>query len=851
VILLRLISWQYIRKHRLRTLFTIAAVVLGAGTFVGMHSAGVAVLSAFNDTVDHIAGKAQLQITAGDSGFPEEVLGRIQSVPEVATAVPLIEAVVQSTKKGEGNLLVLGVDMTGDRSIRDYDLDSGEDDIVDDPLVFLAQPDSLIVSADFAQRNRLSVDSKLPMDTMEGEKQFTVRGIMRSAGLGSVFGGNLGIMDLYAAQKVFGRGRRFDRVEVRLAPGLSIDQGRAALRQALGSGFQVDTPATRGHQFESLMQVYSVSVNIFSLFALFTGLFIIYNAFNIAVTQRRTEIGILRALGATRRQILALFLGEGVILGLVGSALGILFGMFLARATSGYVSDVMQALYGMGARAQDVTLSRGFMVAAVILGTATSVIGAILPARNASRVDPVKALQRGQYQVLSAGENRNRRIVAAIFALSAIACAALGRSHGLFYVSYLSFIIAALLLVPALSLWMSRMLRPVLRKVRPVEGVLAADSLIQAPRRTSATVAALMLSLGLIVSIGGISRSSYNSIAQWIDTAFNPDLFVSASQNLVEHSFRFPDSMTRALSSLDGVADVGRMRGNKISVKGASVVLYALDIEKVAAHTRERSIVAGDFDRMNRLTAEGKGAIISENYELLQHAAMGDILPIPSPSGFVNLPVVGIVRDYTNQSGTIFIDYSVYQRYWEDPTVDIFEVYAKPGTPLEDLKTRIQAQFPEQHRMFVYLNREVKNRVLSNSNQFLGLTYIQIFIAVLVAVLGVANNLSISITDRRREFGILRAIGALGLQIRGSIWCEALTIAFLGVALGMAFGALDLFYELGLVRNDYAGLTLDYQFPFGMALTVIPVILVAAWLASIASSESAARSSLREALEYE
>ena len=153
--------------------------------------------------------------------------------------------------------------------------------------------------------------------------------------------------------------------------------------------------------------------------------------------------------------------------------------------------------------------------------------------------------------------------------------------------------------------------------------------------------------------------------------------------------------------------------------------------------------------------------------------------------------------------------------------------------------------------MFVYLNREVKNRVLNNSNQFLGLTYLQILIAVLVAVLGVANNLSISITDRRREFGVLRAVGALGLQIRGSVWFEAITIAVIGIALGVVFGSLDLFYELRLVRNDYAGLTLDYQFPFRLVLALIPVIVIAAWVASIASSESAARGALREALEYE
>ena len=286
--LLRLISWPYFRKHVLRTMLTTAGIVLGVAVFVGMHTANQSVLDAFSHTVDRIAGKTELQVTAGETGFGEDVLEHVQSASTVRVAVPVIEAVVDSKIQGQGNLLVLGVDMTGDRSLRDYDLESGDEAVVDDPLVFLAQPDSLIVSKEFAEKNGLTVDSKLPLGTVEGEKRFTVRGVMKSSGLTSAFGGNLAIMDVYAAQKMFGRGRTFDRIDLALRPGRTIAEAEAELAAMLGPGFRVEPPSGRGQQFEAMVAAYSMMVSISSLFALFIGMFIIYNSFAIAVTQRRS-----------------------------------------------------------------------------------------------------------------------------------------------------------------------------------------------------------------------------------------------------------------------------------------------------------------------------------------------------------------------------------------------------------------------------------------------------------------------------------------------------------------------------------------------------------------------------------
>ena len=198
----------------LRTLLTTAGIVLGVAVFVGMHTANQSVLFAFSRTVDRIAGKTELQVTAGETGFDEEVLERVQASPSVRLAVPVIEAVVDTRIAGAGNILVLGVDMTGDRGLREYDLESGDDAVIDDPLVFLAQPDSLIITSEFAQANRLAVGNRLVLGTAEGAKPFTIRGVMKSSGLASAFGGNLAIMDIYAAQKMFGRGRKFDRIDV-------------------------------------------------------------------------------------------------------------------------------------------------------------------------------------------------------------------------------------------------------------------------------------------------------------------------------------------------------------------------------------------------------------------------------------------------------------------------------------------------------------------------------------------------------------------------------------------------------------------------------------------------------------
>jgi putative ABC transport system permease protein len=230
---------------------------------------------------------------------------------------------------------------------------------------------------------------------------------------------------------------------------------------------------------------------------------------------------------------------------------------------------------------------------------------------------------------------------------------------------------------------------------------------------------------------------------------------------------------------------------------------------------------------------------------------LNDHIAIPTPTGILDLPVVGILRDLSNQLGAVFLDRSVYMRAFQDDSVDIFRVYLKPGVAPEDARRRIVETLGGQKHLFVMSNREVRAFINDLMNQWFGMTYLQVLVAVAVAVLGIINTLTVSITDRRRELGVLRAVGGLRKQIRHTIWMEAFTIGVIGLVLGLAAGAIYLYYALQVIQVDLTGILLPYRFPLGLAAILLPVIVTAAWASAIFPAERAVRSSLVEALEYE
>ena len=422
-------------------------------------------------------------------------------------------------------------------------------------------------------------------------------------------------------------------------------------------------------------------------------------------------------------------------------------------------------------------------------------------------------------------------------------------SRMVFYGGYLCAIVAALLLGPVLTLGLARCVRPLLQWLRPVEGALAADSLIQSPRRTSASVSALMLSLALAVAFEGMGRANTHSVVDWIESVLNPDLFVVPSQNLDVRAARFPSTMAADIATVPGVERVQMLRNGRTTFRGTPVMVIALEMLSVGETVHSRP-VAGDRQRMYQLAAAGNGLIVSDNFAELQRLRVGDTIEVAAPYGLIRLPIVGVLVDYSDQQGAIMMDRQLFLRYWHDDSVNMFRVYTVAGTPPLAVRQRLLQRFAGR-QVFVLTNAELKAYIIGILGQWSRLTSLQIAIAVLVAVLGIVNTLTVSIKDRRRELGVLRAVGALKWQIRRTIWIEALTVGAFGLVLGTALGALNLYYVLQMVHRDVTGIRLAYEFPMATVTALVPIILGTALMAALWPAESAVRGALVEALEYE
>jgi putative ABC transport system permease protein len=279
-------------------------------------------------------------------------------------------------------------------------------------------------------------------------------------------------------------------------------------------------------------------------------------------------------------------------------------------------------------------------------------------------------------------------------------------------------------------------------------------------------------------------------------------------------------------------------------------MVVAIEMRSLAV-TAQRQPVAGNAEEMYRKAAAGEGLIVSDNLAQLQHLTLGEGLEVAAPYGLIRLPIVGIVVDYSDQQGTILMDRSLFIKYWHDDSVNVFRLYTQRDATVSDVRQRVLERYAGHRQVFVMTNIELKSYILKITDQWFGLTSVQMAVAVLVAILGIINTLTVSITDRRRELGVLQAVGALRGQIRRTIWIEALSVATIGLVLGCALGAINLYYILEIVQRDIAGMRLDYEFPVNTMLALVPIMLAAAFVAAVWPAESAVRGSLVEALEYE
>jgi putative ABC transport system permease protein len=847
-----LITFKQWRAHKLRVGLTTLGIALGVAVFFAIRTGNATLLDSLSSTVEKLAGKATLQISAGESGFSEKVLDNVRATPGVQLAEPVIETLVQTSFADEAALLILGVDTTGDQQLRDYQFDRAQTQI-SDPLVFLAQPNSILLSRSFADRHSLKVGDKLSLFASEGQKEFTVQGTFKPVGVGNVFGGNIAVMDVYSAQVVFHRGRKFDRIDLMNASNVPVEVLQQRLRAELAPGVEVERPEVRGQALENAVTAMRIGILITSFVALLVGVYIIFNSFTIAVNQRWKEIGILRAVGVEQGNVTRMFLFEAFVMGVIGSLIGIAGGFLLASAANRVMRGMVAAVYGVVATAAPARLHLDQCAIAFALGMAASMIGAWYPAHGAASLDPAMALHNVEARRREAvlGWKRICGGLLLIVAGSALVYWTPPRMGLPIQFVFSTIVLLGLTLVlPMLVYWSARGFRPLMNLLGGSEGALAVDAMIQTPRRSAATVGALMIGLMFVFSTTSYIQSYRQMIDRWMNQVLNADIFVATSAMLRSTSYHFTEDLGRRIAELPGVKRVENVRFTAIPYRGDTAAVIAIEMNGFLERSQGAIEGANPRSIYDQMT-QGQGVLVSRNFALRWGVGLKNRVSLESPSGTLELPILGFLDDYRSEKGTIFMDRALYKKYWNDDAVDFVDVDLNPGVDQIEMKKEVEKLTAGSFHAFVYTNAEFKRWISSLVDQFFTLNYMQLVVAVLIAVLGIVNTLLISVAERRREIGIVRALGGLRSQIQKLVLLEAVVVAIVGVIVGSVAGILNTFFMSHAVSVVLVGYTVPFYFPWKFILLSVPVVVVVSLTAGWWPARQAARMQVIEAIGYE
>ncbi|HEX8436693.1 ABC transporter permease [Archangium sp.] len=850
--LLRLISLRHFLGSPLRTGLTVLGVAVGVATMVGVMSINGSVMDAFRSTVDAIAGKADLTVAGAETGFEESVLERVRAVPGVAHASGALTAIVPVKGAPGERLYVMGVDLLDDGHFRTYegvDRDLGG---LSDDLEFLNSTDRMLVSERFAREHGLKVGDSFQLIAMSGPQDFVVHALIREAGPVKAFGGSVGVMDVASAQAAFGRDRVLDRIDVAVDPAVGVEAVQERLRAVLGGGFAVERPSRRGGTVATMVRSFQMGLNLGSGVALLVGVFLVYNTIAISVVQRRREIGTLRALGATRLRIRALFTLEALVLGGCGTVLGLPLGVLIGRGAIGWVSGAISSLY-VQVNAKDVTVGPLELGLGVALGVLGSGFAALRPALVASSVPPVEALRRDAAQ---GAEVRMRSLPTVL----GVACLLLVYPATWLptplenlpvggYLSIFLVLMGATLLAPLALRGLWRLYQRPGEALLGVSGRLAADNFARAPGRTAVPVSALAIGVAMSVCLAGFVGSFQAASHRWLDQSVPADLFITSAARIAgSRNQPMAPELAEELAALPGVAQVDRVRVLPHDVLGLRAYVISLIPEIYERYGRPELLEGRLPTREERLAGR---VTVSENLSRRRNLHVEDSFEMSTPTGARTYTVAAVAVDYTSDQGVVFLSREVYQAHFQDDRVDTFELYLSDRTRLDELRRTITERWGERHQLYVLSNADLRQEATELIDDAFAVSYAMEVVAVLLALLGVVNTLLAAVLDRTREIGLLRAVGASRSHIVRLFVGEAAFIGLSGGLMGALAGLWMGVLVTEVVGGQATGWSFAYIFPTRLALTMGVASTLCAILAGLYPARRAATLNVVEALAYE
>jgi putative ABC transport system permease protein len=712
-------------------------------------------------------------------------------------------------------------------------------------------PDEVAVDKLSADNENLEIGDQITIAGAEAARPYRIVGIAKLGEVDSFGGATVAILPLREAQRLADKRGELDQISVAADEGVAPEELKRRIAEVLPRSVEVRTGEENAEQqtedIEDDLGFLKIALLIFAWIALFVGAFTIFNTFSITVAQRTREFGMLRTLGASRRQVLTSVLIEALVIGAIGAGLGILAGIGVASGLNSLFKAAGIDLPNTGS----VVKTRALVVP-LLIGVFITLLAAIIPAVRATRVSPVEALS----DQAVAPTRRRRRLVtglAVLLSLGGIVAISVGLFGGIDSANDAAALLGlgAVLMFFGTALLSPRFVAPLasvvglaLERVRKLTGRLARENAVRNPGRTATTAAALMIGLALVTFVAVFAAGIKSSIDDAIDKSFAADL-------TLQHDDGFspiPTAAEREVEAIDGVGQVSSLRFGEGEVEetGKTSFITAIDPKRAREVFRFEWDEGSDtvVDQMTRADT-----VVDQAWATDNDVDVGDTLSVTTPVGkHAVYTVRGKLEDTADLWGDFVLTHEALTDDFHVRQDGMILVDYAPGADPTAVRREVDATIDRDFPVVDVLDQsELKDRIGEQVGQLVNLLYALLSLAVIVSLFGIVNTLTLSIYERTRELGLLRAIGMSRRQVRRIVRYEAVITALLGALLGSALG---IFFAV-IVSRPLADEGFNLSFPVGTLIALFILAAIAGVVAAILPARRAARLDVLEALAYE
>ncbi|MHB8112516.1 MAG: ABC transporter permease [Bellilinea sp.] len=842
------LGWRYVISHAWQSFLMVLGIALGVAVMVSIDLANASASRAFSLSAEAVTGKATHQIVSTSGEMDETVYTNLRLSGKMELAAPVVTTLVSSEVLGGAPLQLLGIDPFADSPFRGY-LGSGNKLDTESLTPFLTRTGAVLLSAELAARSGLVPGNSFTLDFEGRTREVFLAGTLSAAdALTRRSLNGLVLADIATAQDLTEKTGQLDRIDLILP---EDDPGAATALQAdLPAGVRLEAVEARQGSIEQMTAAFQLNLTALSMLALVVGLFLIYNTMTFSVVRRRGLFGTLRSLGVTRSEVFTLVISEALLVGVVGSLLGVGLGILLGRNTVNMVSQTINDLY-FTTTVRAVGLPFSSLVKGGVIGVLATLATAVPPAVEAALVEP-RAAQ------LRSGLEKKTRLITGLMGLAGLILA--GSGVLLFQIpakNNIPGLAGTVMVVIGFAMLSAVAMRGLLTAVTPLTGRLFGSLGRMAPRnlvntlsRTAVAVAALMVAVAVTIGVTLMIDSFRFTVNVWLEQTLQSDVYISAPSFTANTStIPIDPRVVDQVAAWPGLARADRLRSTAIESPDGPVNLSATTNPDVGT---ERLFKAGSGtpDEIMQALREGS-VLLSEPLANRLNLSVGDSISLYTPEGERNFPVAAIFYDYASSQGSLLIWMEQYRQIWGDTAVTSIGLRLPPGSNPDQVVRDLQSGLQTDQQLIIRPNKSLRQDVMEVFDRTFAITAALRILATIVAFIGVLSTLLLLQLEKQREIGVLKALGLTGKQLWQLVMLETglmgLTAGILAVPTGVAL-SLILIYVINL-RSF--GWTLQFDMRLGVFAMGLLIAVSAALLAGVVPAWRLSRMEAAEAIRYE